>query len=362
MAKRVKKRRKIFKFLAFLIVMGVSAGIGLCIYCVSPITKDSEKVSFNVEAGSSTTKIVNELKKDNLIRSRKFALLFIKINNIDTIKAGQYDLDRNMGLREIFSIITDTKHIKHDSITITFPEGKNMRGIVKIITENTKITENDIYNTLNDKEYLKSLMEEYWFLSDSILDSRIYYSLEGYLYTDTYEFDKDVDIKGIFKKMLDREEEILDKYKTTIDSSNTTVHKVLTMASIAELEGKTLEDRKNIIGVFYNRLNNHLPLGSDVTTYYAAKVDMGERDLYQAEIDQHNNYNTRPMSSAGYIPIGPISNPSDSAINAAINYTKNDYFYFVADKNGKVYFSKTDAEHVATIQKLKKEGLWFNYE
>ena len=161
--------------------------------------------------------------------------------------------------------------------------------------------------------------------------------------------------------MLDQEELVLDKYKTSVDGSSISIHKVMTLASIAELEGKTLEDRKNIVGVFYNRINNHLPLGSDVTTYYASKIDMGERDLYQAEIDNVNSYNTRPMASAGKLPVGPICNPSDEAINAAINYTKNNYFYFVADKNGKVYFSKTDAEHTSTVQKLKNQGLWYNY-
>ena len=362
MAMKVKKKRRLIKILPFLVILGVLAGIGLCVYCVTPVSMSSDKVLFKVKQGESTMSIINDLRKDNLIKSRKFAILFIKINNIDTIKAGNYELNRNMSLRKIFSIITNSKNIKADTIVMTFHEGKNMRGIVKIITENTKISENDIYNTLADKKYIDSLKEEYWFITDDVLNPNIYYTLEGYLYPDTYEFDKDVSIKGIFKKMLDKEEEVLDKYKTAIDSSNIGIHKTLTLASMAELEGKTLEDRKNIVGVFYNRINNNLPLGSDVTTYYGAKVDMGERDLYQAEIDSPNAYNTRPMSSVGKLPIGPICNPSEDAINAALNWTKNDYFYFVADKNGKVYFSKTDGEHTTTIQNLKNQGLWFDYE
>ncbi len=359
MAKR--KKKKLIKLLPIIIIIGVICGVGLCLYCVSPISMESDKVLFRVEKGSSTINIVNELKKDNLIRSRKFTILFLKINKIEGIKAGNFELNRNMSLRKIFSILTDSSKIKEDTISLTFHEGKNMRGIAKIITDNTSITENDIYNTLSDKEYLKSLMDDYWFLTDDILNPNIYYPLEGYLAPDTYEFNKDVTVKQIFKKMLDQEELVLDKYKTSVDGSSISIHKVMTLASIAELEGKTLEDRKNIVGVFYNRINNHLPLGSDVTTYYASKIDMGERDLYQAEIDNVNSYNTRPMASAGKLPVGPICNPSDEAINAAINYTKNNYFYFVADKNGKVYFSKTDAEHTSTVQKLKNQGLWYNY-
>ena len=174
---------------------------------------------------------------------------------------------------------------------------------------------------------------------------------------------KELKITEAINNYVEKKLERIDKYFEGADAEVTLrTEKSVQIAEIYVTSSTGEKYRADVSGVFYNRLSNNMPLGSDVTTYYAAKVDMGERDLYQAEIDEHNNYNTRPMSSAGYIPIGPISNPSDSAINAAINYTKNDYFYFVADKNGKVYFSKTDAEHVATIQKLKKEGLWFNYE
>ena len=158
--------------------------------------------------------------------------------------------------------------------------------------------------------------------------------------------------------MLDREDEILGKYKTAIDNSNIGIHKAITLASIAELEGKTLEDRKNIVGVFYNRISNSLPLGSDVTTYYGAKVDMGDRDLYQAEIDSANAYNTRPMSSVGKLPIGPICNPSNSSIEASVNPDTNDYFYFVADKYGKIYYTKTMKEHEAKVAEIKQKGDW----
>ena len=130
---------------------------------------------------------------------------------------------------------------------------------------------------------------------------------------------------------------------------------------MVESEGITLEDRENIAGVFINRMNLGIMLGSDVTTYYAAKIDLGERDLYQSELDSDNLYNTRSQANAGKLPIGPICNPSSEAINAAINYKQNDYLYFVADKNMKIYFNETDGGHTSTVQRLKDEGLWFEY-
>lgn len=359
--KRKKKKSFIVKLFELIVFLGVISGIIICLYCTSPISKTSDKVIFNVESGSSTRSIIKDLRKNNLIKSKKFTIIFLKINNIDTIKAGNFELNRNMSLREIFNVLTDSSKIKEDTISLTFKEGKNMRSIIDTITSNTNIEENDINNALTDTEYLKSLIDEYWFLTDDILDDNIYYPLEGYLSPNTYEFSKKVTIKDIFKRMLDQEGIVLDKYKTSIDSSDLSIHKIITMASIAELEGNNLDDRKNIVGVFYNRINNNIPLGSDVTTYYAAKIDMGDRDLYQEEINSSNPYNTRPLSSAGKLPVGPICNPSEESINAVLNYTKNDYFYFVSDKNGKIYFGKTENDHVSIINKLKEEGLWFTY-
>ena len=87
---------------------------------------------------------------------------------------------------------------------------------------------------------------------------------------------------------------------------------------------------------------------------------MGERDLYANEVKECNNYNTRCVTFKG-LPISPIDNPSIESIKAVLNPKKEKYYYFVADKNRKVYFSKTLTEHNNTINKLKKQGLWYEY-
>lgn len=101
--------------------------------------------------------------------------------------------------------------------------------------------------------------------------------------------------------------------------------------------------------------------GSDVTTYYAAKVDIGERDLYQKELDDENPYNTRGPNMEGKLPIGPISSVSKASIEAALNPSDTDYLYFVADKNGDVYFTKTVSEHNRKINELREQGKWLEY-
>ena len=120
-------------------------------------------------------------------------------------------------------------------------------------------------------------------------------------------------------------------------------------------------DRKNVASVFYNRLDLGMSLGSDVTTYYSVKVDMGDRDLYQSEIDSYNPYNTRGPNMEGKLPVGPISSIGRASVEAAIEPNTTDYLFFVADKNGKLYFTKTNEEHVQVINELQSNGQWYEY-
>ena len=253
--------------------------------------------------------------------------------------------------------------IASDEIKITFIEGKTVKDFAKVIAKNTKNTEEDVFNLLEDEEYIDHLIEKYWFITDEIKQKDIYYPLEGYLLPDTYVFEhEDVNVKNIFNVILNFTEKYLDTFKEDIENNNLTVHQILTMASLAELEGKSLEDRKEIVGVFFNRIYDGMSLGSDVSTYYAFKVDMGERDLTVKELNTENPYNTRGPNMSGKIPIGPICNPSKTAIEAALDYTETDAYYFVADKNGKVYFTRNNEEHNKMINKLKKDGLWYTYD
>lgn len=350
------------RIIPILIILIMIAGIGLCYYMTLPVQNKSEEVKFTINSGETSKAIIKNLKDEDLIKNELFAYLYVKVNKLSDYKAGDFTLNKNMSLRKIFETISDSSKAKGKTKTISFPEGKNMRGIINIIVNNTDIKEEEILAKLQDQDYLNGLIKDYWFLTDEILHPAIYYSLEGYLAPDTYEIKKDATIEDIFKVMLDEEGKKLEPLKAQIDSSNMSVHKIITIASIAELEGKSLEDRKNIVGVFFNRLNTGMSLGSDVTTYYGAKVDMSERDLYQSEIDDPNAYNTRPASAAGGLPIGPICNPSKDAIDAVINYTPNDYFFFVSDSSGKVYFTKTDAEHQQIINQLIAEGKWYTYD
>ena len=347
-----------------LIVVGVII-IGILIFYMSLFTKVSsndEDIKIIIPLGTGKDGIANILKENNIIRSTLGFKIYVKLNNITDFKAGEYSLKQNMSLKEITETLQSGVLYNQDNIDFTYLEGKNIRWLAEKIAETTNNTQDDVYNLLEDEQYIDSLIDKYWFITDDIKNKDIYYSLEGYLFPDTYELEnEDVTVEEIFGKMLDKMEEVLNEYKDEIENSGLTTHEILTIASIIEMESVHSEDRKDVASVIYNRLDINMAIQSDVTTYYAFKIDMGERDLYQKELDTYNPYNTRGPNMEGKLPVGPISSVSKTSIEAAINPNETDYLFFVADKNGKIYFSRTSSEHDKIITELKTQGLWFEY-
>ena len=355
--------KKVVVIILSILALGILSAIIYYNVNLKAVSNESTEVEFMVESGSTYYSVISKLKDEGLIRSELCFKLYIKFNKVNNIEAGTYKLNKNMSVKDITNLFSKGNTYNPDAIVITFKEGKNMRDVAKTISEFTNNTEGEVYNKLKDKEYLKSVINDYWFINNQVLNDDIYYSLEGYLYPNTYEFkNKDVTIEEIFKTMLDEMDKQLSKYKTDILNNNYSIHEILTLASIVELEGAKSDDRAGIAGVFYNRLNSNMPLGSDVTTYYASKIEMSDRDLYQAEINDANNYNTRSTHLSGKLPIGPISNPSIESIKAVLYPESHDYFYFVSDVNGKTYFSKNYQEHLQIRDDLIEAGLWYMYD
>ena len=323
------------------------------------VSKESNKVQIEIPIGSGSGKIGTILKENKLIKSELAFKIYVKLNNISGLQAGNYSIDKSWNVEEILEFLKTGKVMK-DQVIITFVEGKNMRWIANKIEECTNNTAEDVYNLLKDEEYIDEIINTYDFITDEIKNKNIYYPLEGYLFPDTYNFNgKDISVKEIFKAMLDKMESVLSNIESKEDI---TIHELLTMASVVELEGKNAFARKDIASVFYNRIEKNMSLGSDVTTYYAYKIDMGERDLKKSELNSYNPYNTRGPNMQGKLPIGPIASTSLSSIEAAAEPNETAYLFFVADKNGQVYFTRNNSEHQKMISSLKKQGLWFVYE
>lgn len=357
--RKVKIIPTIIASLFMIVIIAIIVVVMMYFNGIKAVSKKSVEVTFVVNENETFSTLADDLKKSDLIKSELFYKIYVKLNKPNGLQKGTYKLNKNMDVKNIVKVLGNgSKYVETNRIT--FKEGKNMRTYIKLIAEKTGIKEEDIIAKLKDTAYLDKLITKYWFLKADIKNPNLYYSLEGYLYPDTYEFKKDASIEEIIETMLNNTDKKLKKYESNLLNNNYSIHEIITLASIVELESVG-NDRAGVAGVFFNRLNAKQTLGSDVTTYYGAKIDMSERDLYQAELAAINGYNTRVSSMAGKLPIGPICNPSVLSIEAVLNPTKSDYFYFVADKNKKVYFTKTYNEHLATIQNLKSKGLWYTY-
>ena len=318
----------------------------LYFYGLTPVKSESEKVIFRINSGTSTKEIIDNLVSEKIIKSKISSFIYLKVHSNFILKAGTYELDRNDSTRDIFKKI-NAGDIYDDSIKITFNEGKRISHYATLINENFGYNENDVISTINDEAYLKELINKYWFLTDEILNDKIYYALEGYLFPDTYSFKKDSSIKSIIETMLDNTNKKLSNYKSDIENSSYSIHQILTMASIIENESMFDEDRSGVSQVIYKRLKLNMSLGMDVTTYYAVKKDLSET-LTKSDLNSYNDYNTRNTSFIG-LPVGPICNMGIKSIEAALKPSDTNYLYFYADiKTGKLYF----AENMTEFQKL----------
>lgn len=359
-----KKILIVFSIIIILIIIVILVLFNMYNNGLKAVSSKEELIEIEVPVGSTYYSLAELLYEKKFIKSTLIYKIYLKLNTpTNGLVAGTYYLSESMGVELIIETLSKGgKSSNPDQITITFKEGINIPVLAKVIAENTNNKEADVLNLLKDKTYLNELISKYWFIDKSILDENIYYPLEGYLYPNTYNFkNKDVAVKEIFTVMLNEMEKKLADYKEDIMKSEYTFHELLTLASIVELEALKETDRKGVAAVFYNRLESKMQLGSDVTTYYGAGVNMADRDLYQVEIEALNGYNTRPGAMAGKLPVGAICTVSKSSIEAVLYPDDNVFYYFVSDNKGEVYFRKTYTEHQAVIAELKKKGLWERY-
>lgn len=362
---KLKKKTisKILIIISSLVALTLLIFVVLSINFLAPVDKKSEEViEFNVHTGMGKNQIADELEKAGLIKNALFFKFYVKFNSNKELYAGTYNISKSMSVDEIIDTLNKGKSLENEAITVQFIEGKRLADYAKKISENFPYTEEEIIEVSKDKEFLNKLIKNYWFVTEDILNDKIYYPLEGYLFPDTYNFKKNATIEEILEKMIKTLGTKLDVYKKDIELSKYSIHELITLASIIELEGASSSDRAGVAGVFYNRLKDNWTLGSDATTYYAVGKGF-ERDLSLKDLQSCNGYNTRSESKCAFtgLPVGPIDSPSLASLAAVFEPTESDYYYFVADKNKKTYFMKTYKEHAEVVSKLKREGLWYEY-
>ena len=354
----MSKIKELNTSIKILIIIGVVlVGLGISwIYLTGPVKiGNKENIEVEIKSGTGRSQIGNILKEKKVIRSSLAFKVYTVIVPTEGLKAGTYLFNQNMSLAEVVKSLEKGSNYNPNLLVLTLKEGKRITDYAKLIADKTNSNYDDVINVFKDRDYATELINKYWFLTDKILDPNIYYPLEGYLFPDTYHFDdKDVDTKEIIEKSLDEMDKKLSEYKNDI---STDVHYYMTMASVVELEGTNTTNRKMIVGIFKNRMSSGMNMGSDVTTYYGLQKEMTS-DLASDEFLKDNPYNTRSVNMIGKMPIGPICSSGLSSIEASLYPTDSDYLFFVADKHGNIFYTKTNKEHDQKVAEIKQKGDW----
>ena len=369
-AKPAKKKKKshlkgfLVTVLVLLILLGAGGFFGLryaesALQPVDPSSKQFVKVQ--IPNGSNTQEIGSILEKSGLVKHGMLFTLYVKYKNYTELKSGFYNLQKSMSTDELIKALQvggtpEPQEVVFANLTI--PEGYTLEQIAQAVGQlqgdfKEPLTADAFKAKVQDENFIAQEVVKYPNLLESIptKDSGVRYRLEGYLFPATYSIKEGTTVESLIDEMLAAMDKSLATHYTTIKEKNLTVNELLTIASLVEKEGAKTEDRKLIAGIFYNRLNQNMPLQSNIAILYAEgklgqKISLADDVAIDTSIDSPYNVYTK----VGLMP-GPVDSPSLDAIESSINQTKSDYLYFVANvQDGKVYFATTLEEHDKNVQ------------
>lgn len=347
----MKNKKLLLALIALLLVCICTAGSFLY-YQVSlqSVSSTSEVVSFEVKQGDSVSTVIEHLDEQDIIKSSFVSKLYARFHSLHNIKAGTFSLDKAWNTREVLEYLNDATNAGEDQVQITFREGIWAKDIAAALETKLGVSAQELLALWNDDTYLTTLIEKYEFLNEDILQDEVRVKLEGYLYPETYSFAMDATKEEITETFLDQFAKVYETIKADVSASRKSMQDIITMASMVQYEAKTEDDMYRISGVFQNRMDAGMTLGSSVTICYALYEEYEHAEDCEVNSDIESPYNTYKYSG---LPIGPILNPGKTAILAAIHPRESDDLYFMADiyGDGTVYYAKTLEEHEANVNK-----------
>lgn len=336
------KKRKFRKKIAIVFVVFMFCGIsffGILFFsynnALSFKTSDTKKVDFIIRKGESLDRVAQNLADKKLIISKNSFIFYARMNNKRNILAGDYQLSSSLTIPEILDILNKGQVL--DNFNVTFLPG----GTVKMAK-----------NALSKVGYLTSEIDAA-FSKDYSSEFPILFAgkpknadLEGFFYGETHNFKKGVKVEDILRRYFAdfeikvKELDLANKFK----KKGLSLYEGITLSSIVQKETlNDFEDQQKVAGVFYNRINAGMTLGSDVTYQYIADKTGVERTP-----NLNSPYNLRRFK--GLTPT-PIATPGLSALKATASPADHKYLFFLSGDDDKTYYSKTDVEHQKNIEK-----------
>ena len=337
-----------------MIISGLAACIGwLLMDDVCSLNKPWTEVSVQVTKSDDLKSVSQKLKSAGLVNYPWLFEIFGKVIGAEEdIGVGTFTLNSNM---DYFSLVdgmyvsTKKPVEKLETVTVSIPEGYNVREIIKLLASKGVNTEEKLTEAAETVDF------DYDFIDNESEDiSR----LEGYLFPDTYEFYVGHDPKGALTKLLSNfNKKMTAERKGVAAEMGRTVEEILIIASLIEKETDG-SDRDKIASVIYNRLNDTSGkhgtngiLGIDAALLYVLPDANGV--ITQADLELDSPYNLR--KKAGLTPT-PIANPGLASIDAALHPADTDYYYYALGKDGRHHFFKTLKEHTAFVQSSEYGG------
>ncbi|MGB5830404.1 MAG: endolytic transglycosylase MltG [Thiohalocapsa sp.] len=324
--------------LVTLILLGiVGAGIGAAgwswyqRFLAEPVVLDQEQALFTVPAGATLRSVAHELADRRWISSRfLFTMLAYQTQQEGALKAGEYAVPNGVLPAELLGILTSGKSIQ---FPVTLIPGMTFREAIKRVAD-IEVFKNELAD-LTDEEIMQRIG----------LDAE---HPEGWLFPDTYLFDRGTTDAEILTRARERMRAVLDEewQRRREGLPLETPEEALTLASIVEKETGLASERPRIAGVFVRRLQKGMKLQTDPTVIYGMGDDY-DGNIRRDDLTRPTPYNTYVI---GGLPPTPIALPGREAINAALNPADGDALYFVARGDGSHHFSATLDEHNCAVR------------
>lgn len=303
---------------------------------VGPVSKDSTPTRVVIPPGCGVKKIGEALRKKGLINSRiLFSFLSLWGGSDRDLKAGEYRLSPDMGIYRILDVLHSGRAAL---IQVTVPEGLSFRQIGIVLEK----------EGLSDAERFEALCrQKSWFSGLNIQAD----TLEGYLFPETYRFALNTPEETIIKTMVAEFFRHFDSDRQRrAEDLGMTRHQVITLASLIEKETAAESERTIISAVFHNRLKKRMRMECDPTVIYALEDFDG--NIRKKDLSVDSPYNTYRYYG---LPPGPIANPGDDSIYAALFPADSPALYFVSKNDGTHQFSTTLSKHRRAVYRFQKK-------
>lgn len=301
----------------------------------------SGNILYEIKKGEGANSLAEHLMAAGILQKKTVFLYgHTLFYSKKTIKAGEFVFELPLSINKILQIVTEGKSLLH---AVTIPEGLTRMEIA---------THLESLGTAEGEAFMKA-SEDTSAISAFDPDAR---DLEGYLFPETYFFQKGATSERIVSAMTDQfKDTFTEEWTKKARELGFTIREIIILASLIEKETSLPEERPIVSTVFHNRLKLGMKLDCDPTIIYALKQEGQFKDrLRTKDMKLDSPYNTYLY---GGLPPGPIANPGKESIRAALFPTDNDFLFFVAKNDGSHHFSRSFREHqnaVNTFQRNKR--------